>query len=42
MQQPVWKRLMWLVIIWGGSVLALAAVRMFFRMLMAAAGFKSH
>jgi hypothetical protein len=25
MQQPVWKRLMWLAIIWGGSVLALAA-----------------
>ncbi|MEB7916589.1 DUF2474 domain-containing protein [Enterobacter mori] len=42
MQQPVWKRLMWLVIIWGGSVLALAAVSMLFRMLMAAAGFKSH
>ena len=20
MQQPVWKRLMWLAIIWGGSV----------------------
>jgi hypothetical protein len=25
MQQPVWKRLLWLAIIWGGSVLALAA-----------------
>ncbi len=24
MQQSVWKRLMWLAIIWGGSVLALA------------------
>jgi hypothetical protein len=22
MQQPVWKRLMWLALIWGGSVLA--------------------
>ncbi|HDS9359171.1 TPA: DUF2474 domain-containing protein [Enterobacter chengduensis] len=42
MKQPVWKRLMWLAIIWGGSVLALAGVSMFFRMLMAAAGFKSH
>ena len=42
MQQPVWKRLLWLAIIWGGSVLALAAVSMFFRMLMTAAGFKSH
>jgi len=42
MQQPVWKRLMWLVIIWVGSVLALAAVGMVFRVLMTAAGFKSH
>ncbi|WP_312068991.1 DUF2474 domain-containing protein [Lelliottia nimipressuralis] len=42
MQQPVWKRLMWLAIIWGSSVLALAAVGMFFRILMTAAGFKSH
>ena len=42
MQQPVWKRLMWLIIIWGGSVLALAAVGMVFRVLMTAAGFKSH
>jgi len=42
MQQPVWKRLMWLVIIWGGSVLALAAVGMVFRVLMTAAGFKSY
>lgn len=31
MQHSVWKRLMWLVILWGGSVLALAAVGMFFR-----------
>ena len=42
MQQPVWKRLLWLAIIRGGSVLALAAVSMLFRMLMTAAGFKSH
>lgn len=42
MQQPVWKRLMWLAVIWCGSVLALAAVGMFFRILMTAAGFKSH
>ncbi len=42
MNQPVWKRLMWMVIIWGGSVLALALVGMFFRVLMSAAGFKSH
>ncbi len=42
MNQPVWKRLMWMVIIWGGSVLALALVGMFFRVLMTTAGFKSH
>jgi len=42
MNQPVWKRLMWMVIIWGGSVLALALVGMFLRVLMTAAGFKSH
>ena len=42
MQQPFWKRLMWLVILLGGSVLALALVGLFFRVLMTAAGFKSH
>lgn len=42
MQQSVWKKLLWLAIIWGGSVLALAAVSMLFRVLMTAAGFKSH
>lgn len=42
MQHSVWKRLMWLVILWGGSVLALATVGMFFRLIMTAAGFKSH
>ncbi|HEY1845277.1 MAG TPA: DUF2474 domain-containing protein [Buttiauxella sp.] len=35
------KRMMWMVVLWGGSVLALAAVGMFFRLLMNAAGFKS-
>ena len=25
MQQTIWKRLMWLVILWGGSVLAARA-----------------
>ena len=42
MQQPLFKRLFWLVLIWGGSVMALALVGMFFRLLMTAAGFKSH
>lgn len=41
MQQSIWKRLMWLAILWGGSVLATAAVGMAFRVLMTAAGFKS-
>ncbi|MBV7407161.1 DUF2474 domain-containing protein [Enterobacter sp. ENT03] len=42
MQTPLWKRLMWLVIIWVASVLALGAVSMGFRLLMSAAGFKAH
>ena len=41
MQRSIWKRVMGLVILWGGSVLALAGVGMFFRLLMTAAGFKS-
>ncbi|MBJ9201915.1 DUF2474 domain-containing protein [Citrobacter sp. FDAARGOS_156] len=41
MEQSIWKRLMWLIILWGGSVLALAAFGSFFRLLMTAAGFKS-
>ena len=36
------SRLFWLIALWGGSVLALAAVGMFFRLIMTAAGFKSH
>ncbi|MFP2237383.1 DUF2474 domain-containing protein [Pseudescherichia vulneris] len=40
-KQPLYKRLFWLVTLWSGSVLALAAVGMFFRLLMSAAGFKS-
>ncbi|EFV39773.2 DUF2474 domain-containing protein [Hafnia paralvei] len=39
---PLWKRLLWLVAIWGGSVLALGCVSMLFRLLMTAAGLKSH
>ncbi|WPU25297.1 DUF2474 domain-containing protein [Cedecea neteri] len=35
------KRVMWMVILWSASVLALAAVGMGFRLLMTAAGFKS-
>ncbi len=42
MQHSLWSRLLWLVIIWGGSVMALALVGLFFRVLMASAGFKAH
>lgn len=35
------QRVMGMVVLWGGSVLALAAVGMLFRLLMNAAGFKS-
>ena len=41
MQQSLLKRLFWLVILWGGSVLALAVVGAGFRLLMTAAGFRS-
>jgi len=42
MQQSRWYQLLWLVIIWGGSVMALAMVGLFFRVLMTSAGFKAH
>ncbi|GEC65435.1 MULTISPECIES: DUF2474 domain-containing protein [Raoultella] len=34
------KQIVWMVALWGGSVLALAAVSMGFRLLMTAAGLK--
>lgn len=39
---PFWKRVMWLVIIYGASVLALGGVATLFRMMMTAAGMRSH
>ncbi|MFA1238501.1 DUF2474 domain-containing protein [Serratia odorifera] len=39
---PWWKRLSWLVIIWSASVLGLFVVASLFRLLMGAAGMKSH
>ena len=39
---PWWKRVMWLVIIYGASVLALAVVASLFRMMMTAAGMRTH
>lgn len=41
-RQPWWKRVGWLAIIWLGSVLALFAVASVFRLLMTAAGMRSH
>ncbi len=41
MQTSLLRRLCWLLIIWGSSVLALGAVSMVFRALMTAAGLKS-
>ncbi|MBS7522453.1 DUF2474 domain-containing protein [Serratia ureilytica] len=37
-----WKKLMWLVIIWAGSVIALGVVATVFKLLMTAAGMKTH
>ncbi|WP_159237299.1 DUF2474 domain-containing protein [Raoultella terrigena] len=34
------KQMVWMVALWGGSVLALTAVSMGFRLLMTAAGLK--
>jgi len=41
MKNPWIARIFWLVVLWGGSVLALALVGGLFRVLMNAAGFKS-
>ena len=32
------KRLLWLIVLWGGRVLTLAAISLLFRLLMTAAG----
>jgi hypothetical protein len=40
--RPFWHKLMWLVIIWGASVLALGVVATFFKLLMTAAGMRTH
>ncbi|GGX28807.1 hypothetical protein GCM10007242_39010 [Pigmentiphaga litoralis] len=37
-QRPWWKRMGWLLLIWGGSVAALGVVAWLFRMLMRSAG----
>ncbi|MBP2850576.1 MULTISPECIES: DUF2474 domain-containing protein [Dickeya] len=38
----LWQRLLWMVILWGASVLALGVVATVFRLLMTAAGLKTH
>ncbi|VAM27275.1 Protein of uncharacterised function (DUF2474) [Enterobacter hormaechei] len=40
--RPFWKKLMWLVIIWAASVMALGVVATIFKLLMTAAGMKTH
>ncbi|WP_434668810.1 DUF2474 domain-containing protein [Klebsiella sp. B345] len=40
MNQSRLKQLLWMVALWGGSMLALAAISMLFRLLMTAAGLK--
>ncbi|WP_391639355.1 DUF2474 domain-containing protein [Stutzerimonas degradans] len=37
-QNPLWRRLAWLVLLWSGSVLALAVVAWLLRQAMQAAG----
>lgn len=39
---PLWKRIAWLVAIYAGSILALGCVATVFRLLMTAAGMRSH
>ncbi|EPF6503389.1 MULTISPECIES: DUF2474 domain-containing protein [Klebsiella/Raoultella group] len=40
--RPWWKRIGWMVVIWAASVMALAIVASIFRLLMLAAGMKTH
>ncbi len=39
---PLWKRILWMWVIWSASILALAVVAQLFRLMMTAAGMKSH
>ncbi|ADW76190.1 MULTISPECIES: DUF2474 domain-containing protein [Rahnella] len=41
-KKPFWKRVVWLIVIYSLSVLSLAVVAFLFRMMMTAAGMKSH
>lgn len=39
---PFWRRVGWMAMIWGGSVLALFVVATVFHLLMYAAGMREH
>ncbi|MBA1245674.1 MULTISPECIES: DUF2474 domain-containing protein [Pseudomonas] len=41
-KKPLWQRLGWLVLIWAASVVSLGLVAGLLRLLMAAAGMRSH
>lgn len=41
-RKPLWQRLGWLVLIWVASVVSLGLVAGLLRLLMAAAGMRSH
>ncbi|WP_370521077.1 DUF2474 domain-containing protein [Pantoea sp. BAV 3049] len=41
-KSPAWKRILWMVAIYVGSVMALGVVATLFRFMMTAAGMKSH
>lgn len=42
LKKPLWQRLGWLVLIWAASVVSLGVVAGLLRLLMAAAGMRSH
>ncbi|UFH48838.1 DUF2474 domain-containing protein [Pseudomonas sp. KNUC1026] len=41
-KKPLWQRLGWLALIWLGSVVSLAVVAGLIRLLMSAAGMRTH
>lgn len=41
-RQPWWKRVGWLAMIWVGSIMALFAFASLFKLLMVAAGMRTH
>ncbi|HEY0210883.1 DUF2474 domain-containing protein [Acerihabitans sp.] len=41
-KQPLWRRVLWLALLWSASVLALGVVATLFRLMMTAAGLRTH